>query len=234
MSFHWLLVAARVRLAEPCITTRLAEPTFENMKNLLCEAPPGPRQDWRQVRAQLRRLLGHFSLPAFRPWRRRRNVWFGTSLLFCLSMISFTRTPRFCARSSALAPSLVAKFQVKNLIVEPRLVELTERMILRKIARRAVTSPRGLLNVGPFFGRKLSGAASAGPVAPTGTRNTRLVTSSRMIFLGKAGVQSRGHDLRHTIVASSQSAIRERSGRRLRAGSRNERFQARQSTTKSM
>jgi hypothetical protein len=53
-------------------------------------------------------------------------------------------------------------------------------MILRKIARLAAVSPRGLLNVVPARGRKWSGAALAGD--PVGTRKQVTATSRARIL----------------------------------------------------
>ena len=85
-------------------------------------------------------------------------------------MSSRTRTPRRWARSSASAPSEVRKFHEKMSISAPSGVELMDRMMRRKIFRRWSGPPTGLLNVGPGFGVKWSGAAEAG--APAGTIST--------------------------------------------------------------
>src|SRR5918999_124128 len=113
MSLYWLRAAAPVRLAEDDITTRRWAPDRLKTYILVCIAPRRPRQEFEQVRAQLRYCFGRPLLPFSKArWRVRNGPRRPCSRASWRDMISRTLAPRWCASRSARTKAQLLRFQV--------------------------------------------------------------------------------------------------------------------------
>src|SRR5918992_2486789 len=152
MSFHWLVAAEPVMLADDDITTCSAVPTFENRYSLECIAPPPPRQELEQVRNQLRYCCSRCWLPAARARRSTLNGPRGPcSLARARPMMIRTLAPRRCAARRWFTNTQLLKFQVIA-----RVLPLRGGWSMARSTLELISWSPGWLKETPCFGRNLS------------------------------------------------------------------------------